>query len=68
MLRLFVCVVFFYWKEIEIAKKHECDDLGNPMPYKMMFVQPPRSKTVGEDAFLVAKVEFFRRREKHIGT
>ena len=54
----FVFAEFFYWKETENAKNHECDGLGNSIPYKMSVFQPPRSKTVEEDAFLVAKVQF----------
>ena len=38
MLRLFDCVVFFLLEKDRTRKNYECDGLGNPIPYKMMFV------------------------------
>ena len=38
----------FYWV-IENGKNCECDGLGNPIPYKMMFTSATQVKTVGED-------------------
>ena len=64
----FVCVVFFILERNRKRKNYECDGLGNPIPYKMMFVSATRSKTVGENVFLMAEVQFFRGMEKHIVT
>ena len=65
--QFFVCVTFFFTGKRSECKNYECDSLDNSIPYKMMF-QPPRSKTVAEDAFLVAKVEFFKGGGEHIIT
>ena len=59
MFRFFDCAVFFYWNEIENANLTMCR-LGNPIPNKIVFVSATQVKTVGEDAFSVAKVQFFR--------
>ena len=66
MLRFFV-LRFFTGKRSK-TKSYECDGLGNPIHYKMMFVSAKLVKTVGEDEFLVAKGQFLRGREKHIVT
>ena len=50
---------FFYWKEIENVKTTNLTVYAIQFPTKCLF-QPNRSKTVGEDAFLVATVQFFR--------
>ena len=42
MWRFFVCVVFFLLEKDRKREKYEFDGLGNPIPYKMMFVSPPR--------------------------
>ena len=68
MLGFFVCVVFFFWNEIENAKTTNVTVLAIQFPTKWYFFQIPRTKTVGEDAFLVGKVQFFRGREKYIVT
>ena len=60
--------MFFLIERDRKLKKYECDRLAIQFPTKWCLFQQPRSKTVGEDAFLVAKVQFFRRREKHIVT
>ena len=67
MLHFFVCVVFFLLARDRKRKNYECDCLGNSIPYKCLF-QTPRVKTVEEDAFLVAKMQFFRGGEKLIIT
>ena len=59
----FFRVLCFFLLELYRKRKiYECDGLGNPIPYKMMFVSAtqPGKKNVWEDAFLVAKVLFFR--------
>ena len=66
MLHFFVCVMFFLLARDRKRKNYECDCLGNSIPYKCLF-QAPRVKTV-EDAFLVAKMQFFRGGEKLIIT
>ena len=38
MLCFFRLCCVFYWNEIENAKNYEFYGLGNPIPYKMMFV------------------------------
>ena len=67
MLSFFVCV-FFYWNEIENAKTTNLMLFAIQLSTKLCLFQSPRSKTVREDAFLLAKVQFFRGREKHIVT
>ena len=59
---------FFLLERDRKRKNYECDGIGNSIPYKMILFQPPRSKTMGEDAFLVAKVQIFRGGEKNILT
>ena len=59
MLGFFIFVVFLTGKRSK-HKNYECDGLGNSISYKMVYVSPPWSKTVGEDAFLVVKEQFFR--------
>ena len=56
-----LCCVFLTERD-GYLKNYECDGPGNLIHYKMMFRcgSKTRSKTVGEDAFLVAKVQFFR--------
>ena len=46
MLRIFVSVVFFLERERK-RKNYECDGLGNPIPYKMMFVSAAQVKNCG---------------------
>ena len=58
MLRLFcLCRVFLLERDRK-RKNYECDGLGNSIPYKMSLFQPPRSKTVENDAFLEEKCNF----------
>ena len=66
MLRFLVCVVFFYWNKIENAKTTNFKVFVIQFNIKCCSFQRSRSKTVGELAFLVAKLQFFRRREKYI--
>ena len=65
MLRFLFGLRFFL---LERDRKHK--NLGNLIPYKIMYFSATysRSKTVEEDAFFVAKVQFFRGMEKHIVT
>ena len=71
-----ICCIFFfvlhvfYWKEIENAKTTNATILGIQFPTKWCLFQPPRSKTVGGDTFLVAKSVLFRGvgGENHIKT
>ena len=63
---LFLFVLCFsYRKEIKNAKTTNVMVLAIQFLTKCL-VYPLRSKTVGEDAFLVVKVKFFRGGEKHI--
>ena len=60
MLGFFVRVVFFYWKEIENVKTTNVTVSVIQFRTKRCLFQPSRSKTIGKNAFLVAKVQFFR--------
>ena len=62
----FFCVACFYWKEIEYLKNGPVTVSATQFPTKWCPFQPPRSKTVGGDTFLVAKSQLFRRGQKHI--
>ena len=63
MFGFFVCIVFFYWNEIENVKTTNMTVQAIQFLQKDVLFQPPRSKTVGEDVFLGAKVQFFRGRK-----
>ena len=53
-------VMCFFLLERDLKRKNYCDCLGNSIPYKVMFVSASFwSCTVGEDAFLVAKLQFY---------
>ena len=56
--------VFFYWKQMENKKIKIVMVYVIQFPRKWCLFQPSRSKTVGEDTFLAAKVSFFWKREK----
>ena len=66
MFRFFVCVVFFYWNEIENAKTtnvtRQSNSLQNDVCFSLL------GQKLGKYEFLVAKVQFFRGRGKHIVT
>ena len=58
---LFSLVFFFLLERDRKRKNYErlVNGLGNPIPYKMMFVSATKVKNCGgEDALLVAKVQF----------
>ena len=60
MLHFFVCVVFFLLERDRKRKNDECDGLGNPIPYKMMFVLATYVKNCERRCILSGKSEIFQ--------
>ena len=67
-------VTFFrFWsvflKERDRKRKNdECDDLGNPIQYKIMLVSATQVKICGRRCIFSGQSAIFQEREKHIVT